>query len=175
VPKPLVVDDRTLVNVGYSINALVDSLNKKNEDETDTGETYASGPRKGQPKMERGPLYGKLSRFLISLKTKIGDRRYAFMYQAPADYDTYRTDHQGSRVALQSCQELARRASFAGRFGPRFCLEGLVHRTKLGSRADVRSGRTPAYVCESASGRTHKLPLGPRWLDGPDIGSITVN
>ncbi|MGF6409580.1 ATP-binding protein [Paraburkholderia sp. MM5482-R1] len=79
--------------VPYSIDALVDSLNKKNEDETDTGETYASGPRKGQPKMERGPLYGKLSRFLIRLKTKIGDRRYAFMYQAPADYDTYESLH----------------------------------------------------------------------------------
>lgn len=75
--------------VPYPIQHLVDSLEKKNADETDTGETYASGPRKGQPKMERGPLYGKLSRFLIRLKTKINDRRYAFMYQAPAEYESY--------------------------------------------------------------------------------------
>jgi DNA helicase HerA-like ATPase len=82
--------------VPYKIENLVESLEKKNEDETDTGETYASGARKGQPKMERGPLYGKLSRFLIRLKTKINDRRYAFMYKAPVEYDTY-----------ESLQELA--------------------------------------------------------------------
>lgn len=79
--------------VPYSIDDLITSLNKKNEDETDTGETYASGPRKGQSKMERGPLYGKLSRFLIRLKTKISDKRYAFMYHAPSDYDAYESLH----------------------------------------------------------------------------------
>jgi DNA helicase HerA-like ATPase len=88
--------------VPYKIQSLVESLDKKNEDETDTGETYASGPRKGQPKMERGPLYGKLSRFLIRLKTKINDRRYAFMYQAPAEYDTYESLHELANQLLGS-------------------------------------------------------------------------
>lgn len=43
---------------------------------------------------KQGPLFGKLTRFLnrISIKTK--DRRYAFMYQAPAEYETYEALHQ---------------------------------------------------------------------------------
>jgi hypothetical protein len=80
--------------VPFSIQNLLSALEAKNEDESDTGETYASGARKGQPKMERGPLYGKLSRFLIRLKTKIDDRRYAFMYQAPSNYNTYEALHE---------------------------------------------------------------------------------
>ncbi|MGR9244064.1 ATP-binding protein (plasmid) [Rhizobium leguminosarum] len=79
--------------VPFKLEDLVDSLNAKNEDETDTGEVYASGARKGQPKMERGPLYGKLSRFLIRMRTKFADRRYAFMYQPPEDYQKYEALH----------------------------------------------------------------------------------
>lgn len=80
--------------VPYRLQSLVDSLDEKNDEAIDTGETYASGPRKGQPKTEKGPLAGKLSRFLIRLKTKMNDRRYAFMYQAPAEYETYAALHQ---------------------------------------------------------------------------------
>lgn len=80
--------------VPYRLQSLIDSLDAKNEEAIDTGETYASGPRKGQPKTEKGPLAGKLSRFLIRLKTKMNDRRYAFMYQAPEEYETYEALHQ---------------------------------------------------------------------------------
>lgn len=79
--------------VPYKLTDLVNALDCKNEEEIDTGETYLQGTRKGQPKMEKGPLNGKLSRFLIRLKTKINDRRYAFMYQAPAEYDQYEELH----------------------------------------------------------------------------------
>ena len=34
------------------------------------------------------------SRFLIRLKTKMNDRRYAFMYQAPEEYETYEALHE---------------------------------------------------------------------------------
>lgn len=80
--------------VPYRIEDLVTALDAKNEEQFDTGEVYASGARKGQAKMERGPLYGKLSRFLIRLKTKMSDRRYGFMYRAPENYGAYDSLHK---------------------------------------------------------------------------------
>lgn len=79
--------------IPYAIDGLIDALDAKNEEQFDTGETYATGARRGQPKMERGPLYGKLARFLIRLKTKMSDRRYGFMYRAPAAYASYEALH----------------------------------------------------------------------------------
>ena len=86
--------------VPYRLADLVQSLDDKNDEAIDTGETYASGPRKGQPKTEKGPLNGKLSRFLIRLKTKMSDRRYAFMYQAPEEYETYEALHDLAKKLL---------------------------------------------------------------------------
>jgi uncharacterized protein len=80
--------------VPYQISDLVLALDHKNDETFDTGETYASGPRKGLAKTEKGPLNGKLSRFLIRLKTKMADRRYGFMYQAPASYQKYDALHE---------------------------------------------------------------------------------
>lgn len=79
--------------VPYRLTELVQSLDAKNEEVIPTGEEYASGAKKGQPKTEKGPLAGKLSRFLIRLKTKMNDRRYAFMYQAPVGYESYDALH----------------------------------------------------------------------------------
>lgn len=79
--------------VPYRLSELVQSLDSKNDEVNATGEEYVSGAKKGQPKTEKGPLNGKLSRFLIRLKTKMNDRRYAFMYQAPAEYETYDALH----------------------------------------------------------------------------------
>ena len=59
----------------------------------DSGEVYKQGDQKGQPKLVNG-AQGKLSRFLIRLKTKMNDRRYAFMYQAPEEYETYEALHE---------------------------------------------------------------------------------
>jgi DNA helicase HerA-like ATPase len=84
--------------VPYRLCDLVEALDQKNEEAFETGEIFASGTRKGQPKMEKGPLNGKLSRFLIRLKTKMADRRYGFMYQAPDSYQAYDALH---RLALQ--------------------------------------------------------------------------
>ena len=99
--KPELLEGFTVdTPVPYRLEALVKSLDDKNEEAIDTGETYASGPRKGLPKTEKGPLAGKLSRFLIRLKTKMNDRRYAFMYQAPAEYETYDSLHQLAKKLL---------------------------------------------------------------------------
>lgn len=99
--KPELLEGFTVdTPVPYRLEALVKSLDDKNEEAIDTGETYASGPRKGLPKTEKGPLAGKLSRFLIRLKTKMNDRRYAFMYQAPEEYETYDSLHQLAKKLL---------------------------------------------------------------------------
>lgn len=79
--------------IPYRLSDLIDGLTSKNEEMIDTGEVYVSGARKGQPKTEKGPLTGKLSRFLIRLTTKMSDRRYAFMYQAPEEYEKYESLH----------------------------------------------------------------------------------
>jgi uncharacterized protein len=79
--------------VPYRLEDLVDALDHKNDEAFDTGEVYQSGARKGQAKTEKGPLNGKLSRFLIRLKTKMADRRYGFMYQPPSSYQEYEALH----------------------------------------------------------------------------------
>lgn len=86
--------------IPYRLSELVQSLDSKNEEVIPTGEEYVSGAKKGQPKTEKGPLNGKLSRFLIRLKTKMNDRRYAFMYQAPAEYETYDALHALAKKLL---------------------------------------------------------------------------
>ncbi|WP_338661305.1 ATP-binding protein [Pararoseomonas sp. SCSIO 73927] len=101
--KPDLLDGFTIdTPVPFSLQALLAAQTAKNEDESDTGEVYASGPRKGQPKMERGALYGKLSRFLIRMRTKIKDRRYAFMYQPPVECDEYDALHKLAELLLGS-------------------------------------------------------------------------
>ena len=79
--------------IPYELEDLVGSLEKKNEEVIQTGDEYVSGSKKGQPKTEKGALNGKLSRFLIRLKTKMNDRRYAFMYNAPEEYQRYEALH----------------------------------------------------------------------------------
>lgn len=99
--KPALLDGLTVdTPVPYKLNDLVQSLNDKNEELVDTGEVYQTGDRKGQPKFGKGPLNGKLSRFLIRLKTKMNDRRYAFMYQAPTEYETYEALHDLAKKLL---------------------------------------------------------------------------
>jgi DNA helicase HerA-like ATPase len=99
--KPALLDGFTVdTPVPYKLNDLVQSLDDKNEELVDTGEVYQTGDRKGQPKFGKGPLNGKLSRFLIRLKTKMNDRRYAFMYQAPTEYETYEALHDLAKKLL---------------------------------------------------------------------------
>lgn len=49
---------------------------------------------------KQGPLFGKLTRFLNRVSVKTKDRRYAFMYQAPAEYETYDSLHQLAKKLL---------------------------------------------------------------------------
>jgi hypothetical protein len=63
----------------FDINAVLDYASEKNEEVIDTGETYASGAKKGQPKTTQGSLYGKLTNFINRLENKINDTRLNFL------------------------------------------------------------------------------------------------
>lgn len=62
----------------FDIQAVLDTAKSRNEDMIDTGETYQSGAKKGQPKLTQGSLFGKLTNFVNRLESKINDRRLDF-------------------------------------------------------------------------------------------------
>jgi len=62
----------------FDIQAVLDTAKSRNEEMIDTGETYASGAKKGQPKMTQGSLFGKLTNFVNRLESKVNDRRLDF-------------------------------------------------------------------------------------------------
>lgn len=63
----------------FDIAEVLNVARAKNEEQIDTGETYASGAKKGQPKLTQGSLYGKLTNFVNRLENKIGDKRLNFL------------------------------------------------------------------------------------------------
>jgi len=79
--------------VHFDLGKLVGVLEAKNTELVPTGEEYKTGDKKGQAKTTQGALYNKLTRFIIRLKSKINDRRYGFMYQAPTEYQEYESLH----------------------------------------------------------------------------------
>jgi energy-coupling factor transporter ATP-binding protein EcfA2 len=62
----------------FDIQAVLDTAKSRNEEMIDTGETYASGAKKGQPKMTQGSLFGKLTNFVNRLESKVNDHRLDF-------------------------------------------------------------------------------------------------
>ena len=63
----------------FDINKVLKYAKDKNEELIDTGETYASGARKGQSKTTQGSLHGKLTNFVNRLENKINDKRLDFL------------------------------------------------------------------------------------------------
>lgn len=63
----------------FDIEAVLKVAKDKNEELIDTGETYASGSKKGQPKLTQGSLFGRLTNFVNRLENKIGDKRLQFL------------------------------------------------------------------------------------------------
>lgn len=63
----------------FDINAVLDYASAKNEEVIDTGEKYASGAKKGEPKTTQGSLHGKLTNFINRLENKINDTRLKFL------------------------------------------------------------------------------------------------
>ncbi|SFL72458.1 hypothetical protein SAMN05421830_105167 [Desulfomicrobium norvegicum] len=62
----------------FDIQAVLAAAKSRNEEMIDTGETYASGAKKGQTKMTQGSLFGKLTNFVNRLESKVNDRRLNF-------------------------------------------------------------------------------------------------
>lgn len=69
--------------VPYRLVDLIDAIAEKDKEMV-----------KGSKGEKQGPLFGKLTRFLNRISVKMKDRRYAFMYQAPEEYETYEALHQ---------------------------------------------------------------------------------
>ena len=63
----------------FDIEKVLAFAQDKNSELTDTGETYASGAKKGQKKLVQGSLFGKLTNFVSRLENKINDKRLDFL------------------------------------------------------------------------------------------------
>lgn len=63
----------------FDIDDVLAFVRAKNEEEIDSGETYVSGEKKGQPKTTKGSLNGKLTNFVSRLENKTADKRLSFL------------------------------------------------------------------------------------------------
>jgi len=62
----------------FDIREVLEFAREKNSEMIDTGEEYASGAKKGQPKQNQGSLFGKLTNFVNRLENKVNDKRLEF-------------------------------------------------------------------------------------------------
>ena len=63
----------------FDIADVLDYAIQKNTELIETGEEYATGAKKGQPKTTQGSLYGKLTNFINRLENRINDKRLVFL------------------------------------------------------------------------------------------------
>lgn len=63
----------------FDIKEVLEHAKFKNTEVIDTGDVYASGVKKGQPKTTQGSLYGKLTNFVSRLENKLNDKRLDFL------------------------------------------------------------------------------------------------
>ncbi len=63
----------------FDIDDVLTYARTKNSEVIDTGEVYASGEKKGQPKTTQGSLHGKLTNFVSRLENRINDKRLDFL------------------------------------------------------------------------------------------------
>lgn len=63
----------------FDIDVVLKNAVVKNTELIDTGEVYASGAKKGEPKTTQGSLYGKLTNFVNRLENKVNDSRLEFL------------------------------------------------------------------------------------------------
>ncbi|VTR43550.1 ATP-binding protein [Sphingobacterium thalpophilum] len=73
----------------FDIHKVLQDANEKNTELIDTGEVYASGTKKGEPKTTQGSLYGKLTNFVNRLENKINDTRLEFLIGEKSKKQTF--------------------------------------------------------------------------------------
>ena len=66
--------------VPFSAKELIEYLENQNILEVETGEVYKTGDNKGQAKTKRGQYYDKLTNLITRLRTKMDDKKYAFVF-----------------------------------------------------------------------------------------------
>ena len=66
--------------IPFSLDAVLDKLRMLNEEQV-------PGAKEGKTK--QGPFFGQFSRLLVRLASKIDDKRYGFLFQAPASENEY--------------------------------------------------------------------------------------
>ena len=66
--------------IPFSSHELKNYLKSKDIEEIDTGESYKTGEKTGQPKTRQGANFGKLTNLINRLQTKIDDKKYAFVF-----------------------------------------------------------------------------------------------
>ncbi len=76
--------------VPFSAKGLIEYLEEQNILEIETGETYKTGDNKGQTKTKRGQYYDKLTNLITRLRTKMDDKKYAFVFN---EKDTTKADY----------------------------------------------------------------------------------
>ncbi|PWI33542.1 Bipolar DNA helicase [Vibrio albus] len=62
----------------FDIRKVLEYVVEKNSEVIDSGEVYATGAKKGQPKLTQGSLFGKLTNFVNRLENKLCDSRLDF-------------------------------------------------------------------------------------------------
>lgn len=62
----------------FDIRKVLEYAQEKNTEMIDTGEEYQTGAKKGQPKLNQGSLFGKLTNFVNRLENKVNDKRLEF-------------------------------------------------------------------------------------------------
>ena len=76
--------------VPFSAKGLIEYLEEQNSLEIDTGETYKTKGKEGQPKTKRGQYYDKLTNLITRLRTKMDDKKYGFVFN---ENDTTNADY----------------------------------------------------------------------------------
>lgn len=84
--------------VPFSAQGLLKYLEDQNAREIETGETYKSGESKGQAKTKKGQYYDKLTNLITRLKTKMDDKKYAFVFNEGDTLDSAYLNLFASRI-----------------------------------------------------------------------------
>ncbi len=66
--------------VRFNFEKMMDFVKELNDEYIDTGETYKSGAKAGEPKYIKGDLNGKLVGVVNAMETLYSDKRYSFLF-----------------------------------------------------------------------------------------------
>jgi hypothetical protein len=80
--------------VPFSLDKVISQINELNEEMV-----------QGARGIKQGNFYGQFSRLLVRLKSKLSDKRYGFIFQAPQSWQEYETLHRLAKKFLEPNNE----------------------------------------------------------------------